>query len=301
MECMLRVLVTGSSGLIGENLTAALSARGVDVVRFDIRNSDREDVRDLEALRGISAGLDGIVHFAAVSRVVWAQNDPALCEAVNVGGIGNVAALVRASAGPAPWVLFSSSREVYGQQDVLPVHEDAELRPMNCYARSKVEGENIVAALRADGYRSSILRFSNVYGSPDDHADRVVPAFATAAALGGRIRLEGAGNVFDFTHVDDVVRALLSTIEILAAGRSLDPIHLVSGKGTSLAELSALAERHARAAIVAEHFTPRQYDVARFIGATERAATSLDWTCRIPIEDGFADLVDRIAHRHRQH
>lgn len=297
MERPLRVLVTGSSGLIGKRLSAALARSGVEVLRFDRQDDLRNDIRDSGALEAAADRVDGIVHLAAVSRVVWAQNNPELCRAVNMDGTDRVARLLRSSGGSAPWLLLASSREVYGQQDAMPVSEDAELRPMNVYAHSKVHSEGVAAALRVEGYCTGVLRFSNVYGCPDDHVDRVVPAFARVAAAGGRLRLEGADNVFDFTHVDDVVKAATLAVAKLAVGASFDPIHVVTGVGSSLNQLADIALRNARAAVVAEHHAPRNYDVARFYGAPERAARILGFTTRIALQDGFVDLVNRLAHR----
>ena len=144
-----RILITGSEGLVGSALRAALEARGTEVAGLDVRGAGDEegDVRDAERIRQAAAGCCGIVHLAAVSRVVWGERDPENCWAVNVGGLRNVlaaAATVRAKSSGRPWVVFASSREVYGQPDRLPATEDTPLRPINVYGRSKVEGERLV-------------------------------------------------------------------------------------------------------------------------------------------------------------
>ncbi len=163
---------------------------------------------------------------------------------------------------------FSSSREVYSQQDQLLVKETAELRPMNVYACTKCKGEATVVQAKEDGLLANIVRLSNVFGHTKDPPDRVVPAFARAAALGlsGRIQVEGGGNLFDFTHISDVVRGLMRLVQLTSQGRSLAPLHLVSGMGTSLAQLASLAERCSRAAVTVVEGAPRSFDVAQFIG-----------------------------------
>lgn len=70
------------------------------------------------------------------------------CRATNVGGTRNVLAAALA-ADPRPWVLFASSREIYGQADALPVTEDAPARAMNVYGHTKVAGEALVGEARA--------------------------------------------------------------------------------------------------------------------------------------------------------
>ncbi len=129
-------------------------------------------------------------------------------------------------AGRRPWVVYASSREVYGDPATLPVPEDAPLEPVNIYGRSKAAAEAAVGRAREAGLATAIVRFSNVFGSTADHRDRVVPAFARAAATGGTISIEGAENTFDFTHVEDVGRGLALLVECLKDGhRALPPIH----------------------------------------------------------------------------
>jgi nucleoside-diphosphate-sugar epimerase len=290
-----KILVTGSHGLIGSALVAHLAKSGYEVVRFDstARQNDRPmDITDKGAVADAMDGCAGVVHLAAVSRVVWAEQDPARCHEVNVVGTQNL--LAAASCNPSPpWVLVASSREVYGQADAFPVQESADLRPLNEYGRSKLEVEKLVASYREGGLRASVIRFSNVYGSVADHADRVVPAFARLAAGGGILRVDGLETTLDFTHVDDVTTALQSAIEILVAGGGpLPSLHLVSGRGTTLAELADIAIKAARQGSV-EVQPSRSYDVSYFVGDPARADQVLRWRANTALEQGIADLVER--------
>ncbi len=273
------ILVTGSSGLLGRALIRSLGADGIATRHCDV--ADRTgDVTDGDALRRLAAGCEGIVHFAAVSRVVWGERDPDACRATNVEGTRHVVAAARATGA---WIVFASSREVYGEPALLPVAEDAPLKPLNVYARTKVAGERLV---RESGQDIAVLRFSSVYGDPIDHHDRVVPAFARTAVEGGELRVDGAQNAFDFVHVDDAVRGIRTAIDRLP----LPPIHLVSGVATTLMELAELAlQQSGRGTIrLAE---PRPYDVQRFVGDPTRAHKLLDWQARTSIEEGLRHLM----------
>jgi nucleoside-diphosphate-sugar epimerase len=283
-----RILVTGFRGLIGSALVRRLHAAGWEVRGFDIAQG--LDVVDAEAVAEALDGCEGVVHLAAVSRVVWGERDPARCHLVNVTGTRNVLSAASRARRPV-WVLAASSREVYGQAVSFPVGEAAELRPLNCYARSKVAAEKLVAASADSGLRASVIRFSSVYGAVTDHADRVVPAFARLAALGGTLRVDGSETTLDFTHVDDVAAALQTAAEMLAGGSgTLPALHLVSGRGTSLPELAEMAIGAAgrgRARV-----SPgRPYDVRSFIGDPARAGRVLGWRASTALEDGIADLV----------
>jgi len=285
------ILITGSDGLIGAALTAKLAGQGVEVRRFDIARSAREDVRDGDALAAAMTGVEGVVHLAAVSRIVWAERDPVLTEAVNVAALRGLLATAKAAA-RTPWVIFASSREVYGEPGTMPIGEDAPLAPLNVYGRSKVAGEALMQEARDAGLLANIVRFSNVYGSVADHADRVAPAFARAAATGGRIRVEGADNMFDFTWIDDVVDGLATHVAATRSGEALPPIQFVTGTGTTLGTLADIAARHGDDPLTIEAAAPRNFDVARFVGDPARAEQLLGWRASTYVATGFARLVE---------
>lgn len=289
-----RILITGSEGLVGTALRSALEARGVAVAGLDLlaTGGDRGDVRDGARVRAAVAGCRGVVHLAAVSRVVWAERDPEECWRTNVGGIQNIVDAAAQQNVP-PWVLFASSREVYGQPNRMPASEDSPLRPVNVYGRSKIEGERIVEGARGLGMRTAIVRLSNVYGTTRDHGDRVVPAFARAAVLGSPLRVDGADHTFDFTHISDTTRGLIGLIDVLdSAQPAPPPVHLLTGRPTTLGELAELAVRLAGGHSEIEQAPPRSYDVSHFYGTPARAAELLGWVPRVEIEEGLRRLID---------
>lgn len=289
---MQTILVTGSQGLIGRPLTRRLREEGYQVVGYDISSNFRDDVLDLPRLTAAALDCSGIVHLAAVSRVIHGEANPARCYSVNVQGTSNILAAARTRAGGSPpWILYASSREVYGQAQTLPVSESAGLHPINTYARSKVQAEQLVASsMLTGGLLTSIVRFSNVYGSTHDHQDRVVPAFARGAAQGGTLRVDGTDNLLDFTYVEDVIDALTAMIKLLAGGEALPTLHLTSGEGTSLLELAQLAIQCAGKGTV--HIArSRDYDVSSFVGDPSLAKDVLGWTASTPLTEGMNRLV----------
>jgi nucleoside-diphosphate-sugar epimerase len=290
-----QILITGSAGLVGSALVRTLEQRGSALVRFDLQGTGATcgDVRDRDQVIKASTGVSGIIHLAAVSRVIWGERDPESCWATNVGGVRNVLeAAARSSL--RPWVIFASSREVYGQPEILPADEDTPLRPVNIYGQSKVEGERLVADARREGVRACTIRLSNVFGSIADHVDRVVPAFARGAVAGEVLRIEGDDHTFDFTYIDDVARGIASLAELLATGAAAPPpIQLVSGHPTTLAELAALAIALAGTRATVRHAPPRNFDVARFVGSGARARQLLAWQPRVEI--GRASCRERVS------
>jgi len=295
----MKLLLTGASGLIGTKLASSLASKGIELVRFDCRLIGREgrilDVRDVQLVEEALDGCDGVVHLAAVSRVVWAERDPALCHQINVESTRTLYKAVSASR-KRPFVLFASSREVYGRPHRLPTTEDVPLHPLNVYGRSKCEGERLTRELGEYGLRVAVVRFSNVYGWTGDHKDRVIPAFARQAAINGKIFVEGPDCLFDFTHVDDVVPALERTIDALAAGHQIPPLHFTSGVGTTLGELATLAYTASNGRLSIEERPPRCFDVDRFVGDPRRAMSVVDWSPRTDLRTGFLRLVQEFQN-----
>lgn len=282
----MRVLVTGSSGLVGRELVRALRNAGHEAVEFDIADGS-SDIRDRARAQVAIRACDGVVHLAAISRVAWGEAHPALCRSVNVDG---TAALldVAGQQADAPWFLFVSSREVYGNPEGFPVREDAPMQPANAYGRSKAEGERLVGGARDAGLRTGILRLSNVYGSANDHPDRAIPSLLWRAMSGQELRLSGAETFFDFVHVDDCVDGLLRAVACLADGeRDLPTVHLVTGRKTSLDDLAraAIAVSESRSPVHVD--PPRSFDVAGFYGDPMRAEEALGWRATIDLEEGL--------------
>ena len=166
-------------------------------------------------------------------------------------------------------------------------------RPRNVYARSKLAAENLVLRAQADGLHACIVRFSNVYGSVHDHRDRVVPAFARAASIGGEIDVEGSNNTLDFTHVHDVARGLCLLIELLESPSSTPPptIYFVSGRQTSLGHLAALARGIGESGLRIVERPPRSFDVHNFQGDPSRANALLGWQAETDLRTGFTQLM----------
>lgn len=288
-----QILITGSSGLVGTALISLLSTRSVEVVGLDVAAEGRAygDVRDRERVERALVGVTGVIHLAAVSRVVWGEREPARCWTTNVEGLRNVLQAAAASR-LRPWVIFASSREVYGQPHTLPASEESPLQPVNLYGRSKLEGERLVEAARHDGLRACTIRLSNVFGSTADHVDRVVPAFARAAAFGRMLRVDGAEHTFDFTHLDDVARGIVSLAELLGGSVTAPPpIHLVTGVPTTLEELARTAIRLAGTGSTIRFAPARDFDVARFFGCPDRARSLLGWQPHVPLEQGLTRLI----------
>ncbi len=250
----MNILVTGGSGFIGSTLTKRLIKEGHKVIGLDVKQAPSNeiktnanvtscigDIRDANLLEQLFSDsmIDGIVHLAAVSRVVWGEMDPKLCYDVNVNGTKNLVNTIR-NHGDHPWLIFGSSREVYGEPSQLPVTEDFPKIPINIYGRTKVRGEELVTNLAGDrGLCTGILRFSNVYGNEKDILDRVIPRFILRSLENNPVEIHGGNQSFDFTHIDDTVEGISRTIDYLenkrTEGESMcEDFHLLPGEPCTL-------------------------------------------------------------------
>jgi nucleoside-diphosphate-sugar epimerase len=246
-------------------------------------------------LTQLAASFDGIIHLAGMTRVKWGEENPALCHTENAALTQRLTAACAISPA-SPWLIYASSREVYGEPITLPVIDDAPLAPINVYGRSKVAAEEAIATAGREGLRTAILRFSTVYGGVGDHGDRLFPALMQRALAGTALTLNGSDTILDPTWIDDVVEAILAVAVRLADGAVPDgPILLSSGAGVSLADiaLQILRATSSRSAIV-EH-APRGYDTHRFVGNPARARAWLGWHASTPLDEGVRRYAARMV------
>jgi UDP-glucose 4-epimerase len=158
-------------------------------------------------------------------------------------------------------VVFTSSREVYGEVETLPVAEGQALNAKNAYGASKAAGELYCRVFHTTyGLETAVLRLANVYGPRD--RDRVIPLWLDAAAAGRDLVVYGGTQVIDFVWVDQVVEALVRAASIGSVER---PINVGSGRGTRILELAEriLALRDSRSRLDLQ--PARGVEVARFV------------------------------------
>lgn len=291
------VLVTGSAGLIGAPLCAALRRAGLSVTGLD-RRKNADILCSLspdDDLAELVAGFDGIVHLAGMTRVKWGEENPSLCQTENAVLTEHLTAACAASPN-APWLIYASSREVYGEPITLPVIDDAPVAPINVYGRSKVAAETAVATAGRAGLRTAILRFSTVYGGVGDHEDRLFPALMQRALCGTALTLNGSATMLDPTWIDDVIEAILAVAVRLADGAVPDGAILLSGgAGASLEDIARqiLRATSSRSAIVEQ--APRDYDTHRFVGDPARARAWLGWHASTPLDEGVRRYAARLT------
>ena len=293
-----RILVTGSCGLIGSQLVPALQTLGFDTVGLDIRATnplEYGDICDPDTLKNKVTGCVGVIHLAAISRVAVAHRNPELCLQTNYEASRQLAALAKQAG--ASWFIYASSREVYGHVASTPVTESDGLNPVNVYGEAKLKSEVAIDALADAHFNPAIVRFSNVFGSPTDHVTRVIPAFVKAAYQGENLNVEGGDNAFDFTFVDEVIRALTMLVKRLQQQDTFEPMHFTTGRETSLNQLANEVIELFQSPSRIVHQTPRDFDVSRFSGNPVLAEAQLGWRHDLASMRYFlGQYVDRLGY-----
>ena len=153
----MKIIVTGSRGQLGSDVTAQLKTEGIEVIEASLPEIDITDSKAVENLVAESRA-DGVIHCAAYTNVDLAESEKELCRKINVDGTLNIARSCKNHDIP---LLFTSTDYVFSGEGNTPFETDSEKAPCNFYGESKLGGENAVIE-NCDKY--FILRISWVFG-----------------------------------------------------------------------------------------------------------------------------------------
>lgn len=202
------VLVTGGSGYFGSILVERALARGDHVRVLDLNPTEADaemvqaDVRDLEAVRAASVGVDLVLN--NVAQVPLAR-DRALFWSVNVTGTANV--LLAARDAGVGKVVHTSSSAIYGIPEHNPVDEDTPPRPLEAYGRAKLEAEVLCRQAAADGLDVSVIRPRTILGH--GRLGLMAILFELVAEGAPVFVFDGGHNRYQLVHADDLADACL--------------------------------------------------------------------------------------------
>lgn len=284
-----QIVITGGAGFIGSRLLDQLVRDGAgpitvidNMARGRIERlapyTDNPDVRfaegdicDAALLNDLFAGATHVFHLAAQSNVMGAVTD--IDNSFNANVLGTFRVLTAAKTQGVERVVFTSSREVYGEVDMLPVAEDRPMEAKNAYGASKAAGEQYCRVFRSTyGLETAVVRLANVYGPRD--SGRVIPLWLDAIAEGRDLVVYGGEQVIDFVWVDQVVEALIRAAD--ADGSAIErPINIGSGQGTPILELAERMLAISGANVELRREPARSVEVARFVADVERMRSIL--------------------------
>jgi UDP-glucose 4-epimerase len=302
-------LVTGGAGYIGAHVARRLLESGRDVVVLDDLSTGHRSfvpegaavvegsIGDPAAAAEALAGVDGVVHLAALKYAGESVKEPLRFYATNVDGMRVL--LEQAVAAGVQQFVYSSSCSVYGTPTDVPVFESTPWAPESPYGETKLIGEWLVADVaRTAPLRHTSLRYFNVVGSGyddvyDDNPYGLFSLVFRAVDAGTRPRVFGTDYatpdgtcIRDYVHVADLADAHVAAAVRLEEGAELAPAYNIgSGTGASVQEVLDVVERTLEIDLHREPAERRPGDPARIVGDPSLAARDLAWTATHDLTD----------------
>jgi len=303
----MKVLVTGGNGFIGSHLCELLIEKDHEVTSLDINFDSKSkflncekltlDITKKDSLEKKIKDFDIIIHLAAVSRVDPAQGNLIKCYNVNVMGVLNIIEIIRNSKTK---LIFASSREVYGEPDTIPVIESQPKKPITVYGSSKLAAEQILNIYRKlYDFNHIILRFANVYGSPRDLPQRVIPRFIDLALKGNPLTIIGGNQLIDFTFIDDLVDGISKVVDKISSdGKKImgEDYNFASGVGTKVIEVAELIKEIFNSNSELTYNQERKYDVQNFIGDFSKAKSVFSYHPKHSLKEGLLKYKTRLEN-----
>lgn len=308
-----KVLVTGSDGFIGSHLTEILLGHGCDVKAFVYYNSFNSwgwldtlpkeklgqieifsgDIRDPNGVRTAVKDVDVVFHLAALIGIPFSYHSPDCYVDTNIKGALNVLQASRDTG--VERVIVTSTSEVYGTAQYVPIDEKHPLQPQSPYSATKISADSISDSF----YRSFdlpvvIVRPFNTYG-PRQSARAVIPTIITQLLKGcGEVRLGAVHPTRDFNYVTDTCRGFLKLAESVETVGKV--INIGSGKEISIKDLADLIIKliGVKAEIVSEDIRLRaeKSEVERLQCDNALIEKLTGWKPEVSLEEGLLKTID---------
>jgi NAD dependent epimerase/dehydratase len=305
------VLVTGAGGFIGSHLVEALALEGRRVrafVRYNGRGDAGQlrflpasalesvevvfgDLRDANAVLDAARGVDVIYHLGALIGIPYSYVHPRETVDTNVSGSLNVLAAARERG--VRRVVHTSTSEVYGTAQSVPITEEHPLQGQSPYSASKIGADMLAGSFhRSFGLPVVIVRPFNTYG-PRQSMRAVIPAITVQALRGDVVRLGSLTPTRDLNFVTDTVDGFLR------AGRTPGVegrvMNLARDEETSVGALAekivAIVGRPVRIVTEAARRRPEASEVQRLRGSSALARELLGWTPVVSLDEGLRRTV----------
>ena len=309
---MKKVLVTGADGFIGSHLVECLLEKGYGVRAFVYYNSfgnwgwldtlpkeklkDIEiftgDIRDPNGVRTAMKGAAQVFHLAALIAIPFSYHSPDSYVDTNIKGTLNV--LQAARELETEKVMVTSTSEVYGTAQYVPIDEKHPFQGQSPYAATKIGADRLAESFyRSFGLPVSIVRPFNTYG-PRQSARAVIPTIISQLLAGKEeIRLGSLAPTRDFNYVKDTAAGFLSIAE---SDRTIgQEINIATGREITIGDLAGIIIRqiNPQAKIVCEkqRLRPDKSEVNRLLGSNAKIKELTDWKQQYTFEQGIAETI----------
>jgi NAD dependent epimerase/dehydratase len=309
-----KVLVTGGGGFVGSHLVEELVRQGAKVtcfVRYTSNNSwgfldtvdpllakkvtiISGDLKDADSLREAMKGIDIVFHLAAMIAIPHSYDMPR--DAVETNIIGTFNALVAARDAKVKRFIHTSTSEVYGSAQYVPINEQHPLQGQSPYSASKIGADKIAESFySAYGLPVTIVRPFNTYG-PRQSARAVIPTIITQVLTRDKLKLGNLKTTRDFLYVKDSVRAYIDCAE---SDKTIgQTINFGTGVEISIEELAKqimqITKRKIPIIQEGQRLRPSKSEVMRLCADTKLAKQLLNWKPSYDLKSGLAETIDYI-------
>ena len=307
------VMVTGADGFIGSHLTEELVKRGEKVRAFCLYNSFGSlgwidtlppeikneidvfmgDIRDPNGVRTAMRGQERVFHLAALIAIPFSYHSPDSYVDTNIKGTLNVLNAARELG--TSRVLVTSTSEVYGTAQYVPIDEKHPFQGQSPYSATKIGADRLAESF----YRSfdlpvTIVRPFNTYG-PRQSGRAVIPTIITQLLNGQtEIKLGSLTPTRDFNYVKDTAAGFMALADCPAAvGQE---VNIATGQEHSIGDLAneLIRQINPEAKIVCDEqrLRPEKSEVNRLLGCADKLRAMTGWAPKYTFEQGLAETIE---------
>lgn len=307
-----KILVTGADGFIGSHLVEGLLNKGCHVRAFVFYNSFNSwgwldnfpkeildkidvfagDIRDPNGVRNAMEGMDVVFHLAALIAIPFSYHSPDSYVDTNIKGTLNVLQAARDTS--CRRVLITSTSEVYGTAQYVPIDERHPFQGQSPYSATKIGADRIAESF----YRSfntpvTIVRPFNTYG-PRQSARAVIPTIITQLLNGvTEIKLGSIHPTRDFNYVTDTVAGFIAIAETETSIG--EEINIASQQEISVGQLAReiIVQINPKARIVSQdiRMRPEKSEVERLLGSNEKISRLTGWQPEYTLKQGIRETI----------
>ena len=309
---MKKILVTGADGFIGSHLTEQLVKSGYQVKAFAYYNSFNTwgwldtlpkeklnqievfsgDIRDPNGVREAMKGVDQVFHLAALIAIPFSYHSPDSYVDTNIKGTLNV--LQAARDLETEKIMVTSTSEVYGTAQYVPIDEKHPFQGQSPYSATKIGADRLAESFyRSFNLPVAIVRPFNTFG-PRQSARAVIPTIITQLLAGGEeIKLGSLTPTRDFNYVKDTAAGFIAIAE---SDKTIgQEINIATQREISIGDLAKeiIAQINPDAKIVCDEqrLRPEKSEVNRLLGANAKIKELTDWKQQYTFEQGIAETI----------
>lgn len=318
----MKAVVTGADGFIGSHLTEKLINEGYQVRAFVCYNSFNSwgwldtvpkhimremeifqgDIRDPNGVRKALEGTDVVFHLAALVAIPFSYHSPDSYIDTNIKGTLNI--LQAARALNTKRVMITSTSEVYGTAQYVPIDEKHPMQGQSPYSATKIGADRLAESFyRSFALPVTIVRPFNTYG-PRQSARAVIPTIISQLMAGNlEIKLGSLTPKRDFNYVKDTVSGF---IKLANCEKAIgEEINIATQKEISIGQLAAelIRQIEPKATIVCDEvrIRPENSEVGRLLGSNEKIKSLTDWAPEYTIEQGLEETIQWISENSGQY